>query len=376
MALIHAQLLHGTFSSVLSGLGQQALELQLERFFTVWAWKWDSEDDDFATHLGTCDGLHWKAWFLTSAGVPLHPLHAVLTPLLDKFASTLPDELVTFALIPPYVVPPRTPKYPLALVRYILARIPPPPTPVPRKKSSGYTDPGPPPVPSGPISTPVTTSDQGSTANGGGFAMPIPMPTMPAMPKVNFSLDMKNVKWDWPTYLTFGKGGGTSKTASPIPPSPSPSTMPVSLAAVVDPPQDPQTPEIGEGLRPPAVRRETLDVDTASLLEAISTESMGSYTRAASPAPSALSKSSQLGESGTRSALDTGGNVSPIDRGNSPDGAYDVTPDIAHLPLSLPTIEVATRPARSFLASTVHLADPSDVHNTQRKRVLHLTVRA
>jgi hypothetical protein len=24
-----------------SSLGQQALELQLERFFTVWAWKWD-----------------------------------------------------------------------------------------------------------------------------------------------------------------------------------------------------------------------------------------------------------------------------------------------------------------------------------------------
>ena len=27
-------------------MGQQALELQLERFFTVWAWKWDVEDDD------------------------------------------------------------------------------------------------------------------------------------------------------------------------------------------------------------------------------------------------------------------------------------------------------------------------------------------
>ncbi|TFK83138.1 hypothetical protein K466DRAFT_555542 [Polyporus arcularius HHB13444] len=351
------RLLHGTFSSVLSGQGQQALELQLERFFTVWAWKWDSEDDDFATHLG----------------VPLHPLHAVLTSLLDKFASTLPDELMTFALIPPYVVPTRTPKYPLALVRYILARIPPPPTPVPHKKSSGYVEPGPPPAQAGPINTTATTSDQRSTANEGGFAMPIPMPTMPAMPKVNFSLDMKNVKWDWPTYLTFGKGGGTTKTASPIPPSPSTSTMPVSLAAVVDPPQNPQTPEIGDGLRPPAVRRETLDVDTASLLEAISTESMGSYTRAASPAPSALSKSSQLGESGTQSALDTGGNVSPIDRGNSPNGVPDITPDNVHPPTSLPTIDVATRPPRSFLAATVHLADPSDVHTTQRKRVLHLT---
>lgn len=51
--LSYLQLLHGTFSSIMSSLGQQALELQLERFFTVWAWKWDTEDDDFATHLGT-----------------------------------------------------------------------------------------------------------------------------------------------------------------------------------------------------------------------------------------------------------------------------------------------------------------------------------
>ncbi len=37
---------------MLLNLGQQALELQLERFFTVWAWKWDIEDDDFGNHLG------------------------------------------------------------------------------------------------------------------------------------------------------------------------------------------------------------------------------------------------------------------------------------------------------------------------------------
>ena len=41
---------------MLSNLGQQALELQLERFFTVWAWKWDIEDEDFGIHLGMCEG--------------------------------------------------------------------------------------------------------------------------------------------------------------------------------------------------------------------------------------------------------------------------------------------------------------------------------
>jgi hypothetical protein len=50
---MYAQLTHGTFASVLATLGQQALELQLERFFTVWAWKWDVEDGfELGTLLG------------------------------------------------------------------------------------------------------------------------------------------------------------------------------------------------------------------------------------------------------------------------------------------------------------------------------------
>ena len=47
------KLLHGSFSSILSNLGQEVLELQLERFFTIFAWKWDPEDGDFRSHLGT-----------------------------------------------------------------------------------------------------------------------------------------------------------------------------------------------------------------------------------------------------------------------------------------------------------------------------------
>lgn len=47
------QLTHGSFTTILSTLGQQALELQLERFFTVWAWSWNIEDGlEFGQHLG------------------------------------------------------------------------------------------------------------------------------------------------------------------------------------------------------------------------------------------------------------------------------------------------------------------------------------
>lgn len=47
------QLTHGSFTSILSALGKEALELQLERFFSVWAWSWNLEDDhEFGPHLG------------------------------------------------------------------------------------------------------------------------------------------------------------------------------------------------------------------------------------------------------------------------------------------------------------------------------------
>ncbi|KAI0794029.1 hypothetical protein C8Q74DRAFT_1246439 [Fomes fomentarius] len=353
------KLLHGSFNSVLSNLGQQALELQLERFFTVWAWKWDIEDDDFGNHLG----------------IPLHPLHSKLTPLLDKFASSLPNELMTFALMPPYVIPSRTPRYPSALVRYVLARIPPPATPVPRNQApvpatSAVTI----PIPSGKLAGPIN----GKVAHTeSGFAMPLSMPIMPAIPSMNFGLDMKNVKWGWPGYLTFGKGTGTAKSSPSLPSSPS--SIPASLAAVVEPPKDLKTPEHEDGLRPNLVQKAAPDVDTASLLEAISTESIGSYTRAASPAPSALSKSSQL-ESSTQSSLNTGGNVSPVDdvatrhegQGEHITGPI---PNIVHSPPPLAPLEVEITPrtSRSFLASSVHLAHSDDVLATQKKRVLHMT---
>lgn len=60
------QIRHGSFTSIFETLGQQALELQLERFFTVWAWSWDMEEQpDFSLHLGgSCSALppHRDRW--------------------------------------------------------------------------------------------------------------------------------------------------------------------------------------------------------------------------------------------------------------------------------------------------------------------------
>jgi len=47
------KLIHGPFTSILNALGQEGLEVQLERFWTPWAWSWSFEDgQDFGQHLG------------------------------------------------------------------------------------------------------------------------------------------------------------------------------------------------------------------------------------------------------------------------------------------------------------------------------------
>ncbi|KAJ7711443.1 hypothetical protein B0H16DRAFT_1816894 [Mycena metata] len=108
------KLRHGSFASILASLGQEALELQLERFFTVWAWSWNLEDGpEFGEHLGP----------------PIHPLHSALLPSLDDFSSRLPDEVVAIAISPPYVIPSTrytAASYPSALPSFLLSLLPPP----------------------------------------------------------------------------------------------------------------------------------------------------------------------------------------------------------------------------------------------------------
>ena len=277
---------------------------------------------------------------------------------------------MAFALIPPYVIPSRNPRYPAALVRYILARIPPPPPSVPQHKRK----PSWPPESAASI-TPQKPSSSGHTKQAVSIdtgLMGLSMPPMPTMPNMNFNLDVKSLKWGWPGYLTFGKGGNTKGSPGAL----IPSAAPTSLADIVEGTQDPNPPRNGEAKSAPA-RTDTLDVDTASLLEAISSESVGSYTRAASPAPSALSRSSQLGEISPQ----PGGNTSPVDASpvdapdTQADGVHLTVPGVARPPPSLPLLQ-EPRPARDFFTVTVQLASSEDVLKTEKKRVLHLTVRS
>ncbi|KAF9221343.1 hypothetical protein BS17DRAFT_785228 [Gyrodon lividus] len=109
------KLTHGSYTSILSSLGQQALELQLERFFTVWAWSWDLEK-----------GFS----FSVDLGLPLHPLYQTILPVIDTFSLQIPEGIATLVLTHNYVAPSnryRSIKYPTALARHLMTLLPPTP---------------------------------------------------------------------------------------------------------------------------------------------------------------------------------------------------------------------------------------------------------
>ncbi|KAH9167466.1 hypothetical protein EDB89DRAFT_2115562 [Lactarius sanguifluus] len=141
------KLTHGSFTSVLKTLGQQALELQLERFFTVWAWKWDVEED---SEFGNC------------LGVPLHPLHKSIGSALDDFVldnSSLKG-CAPFVLSHPHVIP-----------------------------STSYA--------TNPPSPYIFANSMNATRGAMGA-------TGQAFVAIGASMDVR--KWTWPGYLTFSKG--------------------------------------------------------------------------------------------------------------------------------------------------------------------------
>ncbi|KAG1907762.1 uncharacterized protein F5891DRAFT_996942 [Suillus fuscotomentosus] len=174
------KLTHGSFTSILNSFGQEALELQLERFFTVWAWSWD-----LSKNFELNDDL----------GLSLHPLYPSILPLLDTFSSQLPAGLDALFLSPPHVVPSsgyRQSNYPPALSRHLLSLIP---RHLPHHEADGG------PEASSPAEKGATANTVAKEVGSGGNPSSgfLGMPSSLAM-----SMDVRN--WSWPGALTFGKG--------------------------------------------------------------------------------------------------------------------------------------------------------------------------
>ncbi|THH21185.1 hypothetical protein EUX98_g8430 [Antrodiella citrinella] len=368
------KLTHGSFTSILSSLGQQALELQLERFFTVWAWKWDTEEDiTFASHLG----------------VPLHPLYHTLTPILDEFTSQLPYSTTSFIFSGSQLVPSASLSVlPCAgtLSGHIATRIPPPPPPIPLSEASSSTATVvPPDLGKDGQSDTVKGSDKSSEAN-----------KVPFMNHVShMSLDMKNIKWGWPGYLTFGK----TKPGTPSIPT-------TSLEeAISSPPASPKLAKLNVEeskdaghLTPPSV-----NVDTESLVDAISSDnahstqpsSPASRSHASpSPAPGHLSLHDEAAEDNViaEGTADSAQEAEKLEEGLPEDDAPQnplgsqqgdgekAEDDLANDPVPDEEIsEQATEPSPppppppQYLPTTVFLEDGDAPASTRKMRVWHAT---
>ncbi|KAF9054526.1 hypothetical protein BJ165DRAFT_1439577 [Panaeolus papilionaceus] len=174
------KLTHGSFSQILAKLGQQALELQLERFWTPWAWSWDLES---------------APNFEQSFGPALNPHFTQLIPLVNAFDDRISLSFSTVVLTKGHIIPSTRyteQQFPAVLASHLSSLIPLPVDPSPSSDtlntlaSSVDT-----------IRAISTQSANNSRANAGNSNSGNTFLGMPAM-----NVDLK---WGWPEYLKFGK---------------------------------------------------------------------------------------------------------------------------------------------------------------------------
>ncbi|KAJ7108871.1 hypothetical protein C8R43DRAFT_1043786 [Mycena crocata] len=319
------KLRHGSLASILSTLGQQALELQLERFFTVWAWSWNIEDGpEFGEHLGP----------------PLHPLYSSLVPSLDDFSSQLPEEVVAIAISPPYLIPSTRytgMDYPRALPTFLLSLLPPP--------QHLFS---PPPVADSTI----------KASNASKAPLPPPSSAPPTPPKrddssflgmnLDLGVKMDMPKWNW---LTFGKG----------------SKRPPEVFAVTPMNEDKGNPN--PAARPPDTPGQELEQTTDFEVDRSALEDAMFSDRIPMPLPNPIEKSDAADGDG-RSLSDT--IVPRKEDSEAADVPGDTQVEVE------PVVEERELPAIPepepvvFSATTVHLARPDEPQATRRRRVFYL----
>ncbi|KAI5120376.1 hypothetical protein M0805_006898 [Coniferiporia weirii] len=188
---------HGSFSSILNTLGKEALELQLERFFTVWSWSWD---------------LGKQLSFADSLGIRVHPLSNQLTPLFDTLEKDLPPHFSLLVVVSSCIVAskPSPLQHPLSLVRHLLSIADSRP-PNSGKVTDGHSlevD----HESQSSVDLKPSGSDTGSRKNGPPNKRFLGVPGL----NMNLNVNMDMRKWNWHDYITLGIGTSTSGSKAQI----------------------------------------------------------------------------------------------------------------------------------------------------------------
>ncbi|KAK0189008.1 hypothetical protein F5146DRAFT_1057555 [Armillaria mellea] len=318
------KLTHGSFTSILLVHGQQGLELQLERFFTPWAWSWDLEcDRGFGDHFG----------------IPLHPQYRTLVPLLDEFASQIPITASSIIVTPSHVIPSASfvkAHYPSSFPARLMCLVPPPPPPSPQLP------------PGSPVKKRPPDPDAG-TQPSSFLGMPMNM---------NMNMDVR--KWGWPGYLTFK--GSAKRPGIPTVEVRSPT------------PQDGgevENVEIDKSALDDAIHSDVISVHSTqrangdASMNSHGDESADSETSAGSSSSVSLAVSSSTDE---KAALyDSHDN--PVESSTS---SHDDTESLSSMEGSISSRSLGPHPELSSI--TLYLSDPPDGLNTRPSIVVYMTV--
>jgi len=367
----------------------------LERFFTVWAWSWDTEEQpDFCSHLGGFPSAFPTQRFfgvliLFRVGRPLHPHYKALASQFEPLNDVLPAQSILFALSPSGLIPsPRFFEFSPSpvLVQHLRSILPEYFPSDPHPPADQESD-------SGSIKA-VTSNDNNSGQHPTvGFSLP----TIP-MPAVNLNMDVRNLKWNWPGYLTFGKnskdkekqkksrGAGDEQKPETEPES-KPNTEGDGGATADVPATDNDTP----GSDPPKEEEKLgveVEVDTVSLADAIESENsypgsskehspgIGSPSEAP-PSPAARTIGPVPDDNTTPTAVQSTDLV-PVSRETeeTPQQPTSTEPPSPGPEEELPpTISGPLPPPVTFSQAPVHLAPPGHPLRTTRRRLYYLTVR-
>lgn len=316
----------------------------------------------------------------------MHPYYKTLVSQFEPLDDVLPARSIPFALSPSGLIPsPRFSEFSPspALVQHLRSILP----------EYVPSDPSPSPNPESDSSTvKATASNENSSQQpASGFSLP----TIP-MPAVTLNVDMRNMRWSWPGYLTFGKNSKdkekrkNSKVPVDQQPDPKLESKPDIGGEEVVLSDTPVTEGDIPNSEPPKEEKVEVEVevDTVSLADAMEESGPGGSSNKHSPSACTPNEAPPppvvgvvgptLDENETPAMVQQTGPV-PVFQ----EGVDEVSqePDSISPPLSSPeeelppTISEPPPPIVEFSQTPVHLAPPGHPLRTTKRRLFYLTVR-
>ena len=312
----------------------------------------------------------------------MHPYFKALASQFEPLDEVLPTGSIPFALSSSALIPsPRFTEFnpSPALVQHLRSILPEYVPSDPNPSANQESDPN--------TIKAATSNENPGQQPTAGFSLP----TIP-MPAVNLNVDVRNLRWSWPGYLTFGKN---SKDKPKITKAPvdvqKPELKPETGGEGGTPPDAPVVESNIPSSGPPKEEEKVeveVEVDTVSLADAMEENRHGEGSSKHSPAagtPSETPPQPAVGADGPNP--DDGATpaaVPPVNPlpvflegldGVSQEPASTTPPLPSPEEESLPTISEPPPPPVTLAQTFVHLAPPGHPLRTTKRRLYYLTVR-